>query len=135
VTALLHRCAQLAAQLEQILLAETDALTRIDTPALMESNQHKHRLCTELARYLDDGSMRRLLGRESGPADDPQVAELVNCLERCRSMNEVAGSSIAMLLRNTREALALLGVASEPRSYGASGRQTTDSNHRALAVC
>jgi len=135
VTALLHRCAQLAAQLEQALIAETDALTRLDTPALMESNRHKHRLFTELARHIDDGGLRRLLSEDSGQAENPQVSELVDCLKRCRSMNEVAGSSIAMLLRNTREALTLLGVADEPRAYGASGRQTTDSNHRALAVC
>lgn len=131
----LGRCLQLAAELEQTLIRETDALTHLDTAALTDANQRKSRLFSELMQQLDDKALRRLIAGEPQAATEAQVSELVDCLARCRSINDIAGSSIALLIRNNREALTLLGVASEPPAYGSSGRGTTDSSHRALAVC
>lgn len=109
-------------ELEQALLAESRALGARDVDALDRAVESKRRALTELARIRPDG-----IGNS---ADKAEAAEI---LGRCRALNDVAGSAIAVLRQDTAAALRLLGVESAAPGYGAPGRPT--GTGRALAVC
>jgi len=111
---------ELLTSLEQALIAETDALRACDVDALDRAVESKRQTLGLLARM-------RPAGNDSGNAE---VAAL---LERCRALNDIAGSAIAVLRKDTNHALGLLGIESEAPGYGSSGRPRRTS--RALAVC
>jgi hypothetical protein len=112
----------LLADLEKALLAETDALRARDVAALNRAVDGKRQALAALGR----------LGT-AGRDGDEGGAEALLLLGRCRELNDIAGSAIAVLRQDTDNALGLLGVDSPPPGYGASGRGFR--NGRDLAVC
>jgi hypothetical protein len=111
---------ELLTSLEQALIAETDALRARDVDALRRAVESKRRTLGVLARI--------------GPAGkDGGDAEVAALLGRCRALNDVAGSAIAILSQDVNHALGLLGIESDAPGYGSSGRPRRKS--RALAVC
>jgi hypothetical protein len=118
----------LLADLEQALLAETDALRVRDVDALARAVASKRRALAELARVRPAG-----IGESAGNAEAEEI------LARCRALNDVAGSAIAVLRQDTAAALHLLGVDSEAPGYGSPWRCSSPGrplrSGRALAVC
>jgi hypothetical protein len=112
---------ELLTSLEQALIAETDALRARDVDALDRAVEGKRRTLGLLARMRPD---------DGGSSDNAEVAEL---LARCRALNDVAGSAIALLRRDANHALGLLGIESEPADYGSPVRPRR--KRRDLAVC
>jgi hypothetical protein len=112
---------ELLTALEQALIAETDALRARDVDALERAVESKRRTLRLLER------MRPADNGGNGNAETSQL------LERCRVLNDIAGSAIAVLRQDTSYALGLLGIESEASGYGSPGRPRRES--RALAVC
>ena len=112
---------ELLTSLEQALLAETDALRARDVDALGRAVESKRRTLG-------------LLAQVPRPRNDGGSAEVAELLGRCRALNQIAGSAIAVLRQDVNHALGLLGIESEAPGYGSSsGRPRRQS--RALAVC
>ena len=118
----------LLTELEQALLAETDALRAQDVDALGRAVGSKRRALTELARV-----------RPAGIGDGAGKAEAAEILARCRALNDVAGAAIAALRQDAAEALRLLGIESEAPAYGTPLRHGSPGrpprSGRDLAVC
>ena len=112
---------ELLTSLEQALLAETDALRARDVDALGRAVESKRRTLGELARMRPSGN------------DGERNAEVAELLRRCRALNDIAGSAIAVLRQDVSHALGLLGIESEAPGYGSPGRPPRMS--RDLAVC
>lgn len=111
---------ELLTSLEQALIAETDALRARDVDALGRAVESKRRTLG-------------LLGQMRVPRNDGGNAEVAELLGRCRALNQIAGSAIAVLRQDVNHALGLLGIESETPGYGSSARPRRES--RALAVC
>lgn len=111
---------ELLTSLEQALIAETDALRARDVDALGRAVESKRRTLGLLGQ----------IGLVRNDGDNAEVAEL---FRRCRALNDIAGSAIAVLRQDVNHALGLLGIESEAPGYGSSGRPRRES--RALAVC
>jgi len=113
---------ELLTSLEQALIAETDALRARDVDALRRAVESKRRTLGLLARM-----------RPPGGDDGSRNAAVAELLGRCRALNDVAGSAIAVLRQDVNHALGLLGIESEAPGYGSPGRPLRKG--RALAVC
>jgi len=111
---------ELLSSLEQALIAETDALRARDVDALGLAVESKRRVLALLARLRSAGN-------------DGGNTEVTALLGRCRALNDIAGSAIAVLRQDVNHALGLLGIESEAPGYGSAGRPRRKS--RALAVC
>jgi flagellar biosynthesis/type III secretory pathway chaperone len=111
---------ELLTALEQALVAETEALRARDVDELGRAVESKRSALALLAR------MER---KDVGSLDD----EIAKLLARCRVLNDIAGSAIAVLRQDTNHALALLGIDSETPGYGSPGSPRRKG--RALAAC
>jgi hypothetical protein len=112
---------ELLTSLEQALIAETDALRARDVDALGRAVETKRRTLGLLAAIWPPGN------------DGGGSAAVVELLGRCRALNDMAGSAIAVLRRDVDQALGLLGIECEAPGYGSPCRPRRKS--RALAVC
>lgn len=112
---------ELLARLEQALIAETDALRARDVAALGQAVCSKRRVLAEI------GDIARVA------AGVPGKAGVTEILRRCRALNDIAGSAIAVLRQETAHALGLLGIENASPDYGSPGRPARAA--RQLAVC
>lgn len=113
----------LLAALEQSLEAEQHALIGCDPDALTASLEDKHVMALRVAEAFNglDETRRRAI-----------ATRYRRTLERCRSLNETSGRTVARLLTDTRTALELLGAGSRTERYDATGAFVSDSSSRSL---
>lgn len=147
-TATLHVSAEelarlhgLLTSLEEALLAESAALRGRDVTALLEAVAAKRTALERITSALHGSSLSLLL---EGPGtdidslvpDSETWTAITARLRSCHQLNESTGGAIAALLHTARNALELIGIPSQARTYDTSGQNpVAHPERRTLAVC